>query len=264
VSATTAELSRQIEAAAAAYLLQRYSGPGNPMGTHVIRLGETFATKVPFVKRNELMNSVHHLEDPALLPQILAFYAETEQPCWVGVLPYVPVAVTDGLTAAGFRIVRYAASLVATPIPAPRHAGVEVREIGRDDLDVFLDTLNVGFDQNPQMLAGLRRNQSFWCDVPDWHLFLARIDGAPAGAAVLSIHDRIGYLAAASTLPEYRGRGVQSALIAARLERAHARRCTVVSVGADWGSQSQRNLQRAGLAIAHVKSIWSNSASIGA
>ena len=73
------------------------------------------------------------------------------------------------------------------------------------------------------MLANLRRNQSFWCDVPDWHLFLARVDGAPAGAAVLSIHGDIGYLAAGSVLPAFRGRGVHAALIAARLERARAR-----------------------------------------
>ena len=87
-----------------------------------------------------------------------------------------------------------------------RRAGeVDVREVGRGELDVFLDTMNVGFDQHAAMLANLRRNQSFWCDVPDWHLFLARVDGAPAGAAVLSIHGDIGYLAAGSVLPQFRG-----------------------------------------------------------
>lgn len=256
---TTPEMSRQIESAASQYLLQRYTGhPDNPMGTQVLRLGDTFATKVPFVKSNELFNSVHHLEDPALLPQILASYSQTQQPCWVPVPPYVPIAVTDALINVGFRIERYAASLIATPVPEPRDHSVDVREIGREERDEFLDTINLGFDQNAQMLAGLRRNQSFWCDVPEWQLFLARIGGAPAGAAVLSIHGDIGYLAAASTLPEYRGRGVQSALIAARLACARIRRCTIVSVGTDWGSQSQRNLQRAGLTIAHVKTIWSN------
>ncbi len=72
--------------------------------------------------------------------------------------------------------------------------------------------MNMGFDQNPAMLANLRRNQSFWCDVADWHLFLARVDGEPAGAAVLSVHDDIGYLAAGSVLPAFRARGVHAAL----------------------------------------------------
>jgi len=256
--AITQELSRQSERAAAQYLLQRYSGPGNPMGTQVFRSGDMFATKVPFLKDNALMNSVHHLEDPALLPEILAFYAATEQPCWVTVPPYLPIAVANGLAKAGFHIERYASSMVAQPVPQPRTTAADVREIGRDELDVFLDTLNAGFGSDAALLPNLRRNQSFWCDVPDWHLFLARVDGASAGAAVLSIHGDLGYLAAASVLPAYRGRGLQSALIAARLARARTRRCTLVCCGADWGSQSQRNQQRAGLAIAHVKTIWTN------
>jgi GNAT superfamily N-acetyltransferase len=228
------------------------------MGTQVLRLGDTFATKVPFLKHNALMNTAHHLEDAALLPEIVAFYSATEQPCWITVLPYTPVAVTDALLQAGFRVESYSSTMVASPVPQPPAGDADIEEIGRDQLDVFLDTINLGFDSAPAMLANLRRNQSFWCDVPSWHLFLARVDGAPAGAAVLSIHDDIGYLAAGCVLPPFRGRGLQTGLIAARLQRAAAGRCTVVCGCAAWGSQSQRNQQRAGLAIAHVKTIWTN------
>jgi len=256
--ATTAELSRRAEHAAADYLLQRYSGPGNPMGTQVLRIGDMFATKVPFLKQNALMNSVHHLDDPAQLPEILAFYAATEQPCWIVALPYTPFGVTDVLPELGFRVERYSSMMVAATLPEPLVGTAGVVEIGRTDLDAFLDTINLGFDTNPAMLDDLRRNQSFWSDMPDWHLFLARVDGAPAGAAVLSIHGDVGYLAAGAVLPPYRGRGLQSALIAARLARARARGCTVACGAAAWGSQSQRNQQRAGLAIAHVKTIWTN------
>ncbi len=258
MNATTAELSRRTEDAAAEYLLQRYTGPGNPMGTQVLRIADMFATKVPFLKHNGLMNSVHHLDDPALLPEILAFYAATEQPCWVTVLPYTPAAVTDALPAAGFRVESYASMMVATPIPQPIAAAVEVQEIDRYELDALLDTINLGFDANPAMLENLRRNQSFWCDMSSWHLFLARVDGVPAGAAVLSIHGAVGYLAAGAVLAQFRGRGLHTALIAARLKCAAARHCTIVCGGAAWDSQSQRNQQRAGLAIAHVKTIWTN------
>lgn len=256
--ATTPELSRRIEAAASEYLLQRYSGPGNPMGTQVLKRGAMFATKVPFLPQNGLMNSVHGLDDPALLSDVLAFYAATEQPCWVTVPPYLPIAVTDALSSAGFRVESYSAAMVAEPVPDPTGSTVDVSEIGREDLDAFLDTMNLGFDQNPAMLANLRRNQSFWCDVADWHLFLARVDGAPAGAAVLSIHGDIGYLAAGSVLPAFRGRGLHAALIATRVQQARTRQCRIVCGNAAWGSQSQRNQQRAGLAIAYVKSIWTN------
>jgi GNAT superfamily N-acetyltransferase len=247
-----------MEEAAAQYRLQRYSGPGNPIGTQVLKRGAMVATKVPFLRQNELMNNVHGLDDPALLPDVLSFYGATEQACWVAVPPYLPIAVTDALSAAGFTVESYSAAMVAEPVPEPPRGTVDVGEIGRTDLDVFLDTMNFGFDPNPAPLANLRRIQSFWCDEANWHLFLARVDGAPAGAAVLSIHGDIGYLAAGSVLPAFRGRGVHAALIAARLYRAKARQCRIVCGNAAWGSQSQRNQQRAGLAIAYVKSIWTN------
>ena len=95
--ATTAELSRRIERVAAEYLLQRYTGPGNPMQTRVLDLGDAFATKVPFLPANRLMNCVHGLDDPRLLPDVLAFYAETPQPCWIEVPPYTPAELTRAL-----------------------------------------------------------------------------------------------------------------------------------------------------------------------
>jgi GNAT superfamily N-acetyltransferase len=256
--ATTPELSRRVEEAASEYLLQRYSGPGNPMGAQVLKRGTMFATKVPFLPQNGLMNSVHGLDDPALLPDVLAFYAATEQPCWITVPPYLSTAVTDALAAAGFAVESYSSAMVAEPVPASPRSEFEVREISRGELDVFLDTMNIGFDQHPAMLANLRRNQNFWCDVADWHLFLACVDGQPAGAAVLSVHGEIGYLAACAVLPAFRARGVHAALIAARFEKARARQCRIVCGNAAWGSQSQRNQQRAGLVIAYVKSIWTN------
>jgi len=258
MAATSIELSRRVEHAAAEYLLDRYSGPGNPMGTHVLRVGAAVATKVPFAPLNGQMNSVHGLEDPALLPDVFEFYAATQQPCWISVPPYAPLALTDALVRNGFRVDQYSSALVAEPVPTPRPSPVVVDEIGRAELDLFLDTMNTGFDQRPDVLPVLRRNQSFWCAVPHWHLFLARVDGAPAGAAVLSVHDDVGYLAAGSVLPQFRGCGIHAALIAARVAKAKARGCKIVTGAAAWGSQSQRNQQRAGLAIAHVKCVWTN------
>jgi len=266
MAATTIELSRRIEHVATQYMVDRYSGPGNPMGTQILRSGDAVATKVPFVPTNELMNSAHGLEDPLQLADVLAFYGATQQPCWVHVPPYVPIELTDALVRNGFRVERYAAVMAAEPVPrSNRIAGadsamnaVAVAEVGRAELDVFLDTMNVGFDSPAAVLPTLRRNQSFWCDVPTWHLLLARVGGEPAGAAMLSVHDDVGYLAAGSVLPQFRGRGIHAALIAARLAAAAARQCKIVCGAAAWGSQSQRNQQRAGLAIVHVKSVWTN------
>jgi GNAT superfamily N-acetyltransferase len=81
-------------------------------------------------------------------------------------------------------------------------------------------------------------------------------NGAPLGAAVLTTVDGVGLLANASTLPAARGRGVQAALIARRIADAYEAGCDVIGALALPWSSSQRNLRRAGLAVACTKVDW--------
>jgi hypothetical protein len=258
-----AALSRRIEAVAAQYLVDRYSGPGNPMQTQILRQGSAIATKVPFVPQHALMNAVHGLENAADLPAVLAFYAQTKQPCWVEVAPHVDPAVSKALADHGFKPAAKKAVLYGpASARAARDAAVEVEPIGKGDgeLALFLDTINAGFDVPANMLAGMRRNQAFWCDVEHWRLYLAKVDGEPAGAAVLAITDGLGYLAAGSTLPAYRRRGVHAALVARRLADAALAGCEFATGQAELASGSHRNQERAGLALAHVRQDWTNAA----
>ncbi len=98
--------------------------------------------------------------------------------------------------AAGFRVERYSATLVAEPVPDADDERRRARNRPRRNSTISRHDESGLRLRRCESLAPLRRNQSFWCDVPNWHLFLARIDGVPAGAAVLSIHGDIGYLAA--------------------------------------------------------------------
>ena len=83
--------------------------------------------------------------------------------------------------------------------------------------------------------------------------FLARVDGKPAGGATLSVYDGIAGFHGGSTLPEFRGRGVQTALILARFYEARSRGCKCAfSVTLPTGS-SQRNMTRFGFAPAYTR-----------
>ena len=261
----SAALSRRIEAVATQYLVDRYSGPGNPMKTQLLRQGSAIATKVSFVPQNALMNAVHGLEDAADLPAVLAFYAETAQPCWIEIAPHADPSLTRALADNGFKpaakkAVLYGAASTGGTRTA-RDAAVEVAPLGRSDgeLEVFLDTINTGFDVPAGMLAGMRRNQTFWRDVEHWRLYLATVDGEPAGAAVLAITDGLGYLAAGSTLPAFRRRGVHAALVARRLADAALAGCEFMTGQAELASGSHRNQERAGLALAHIRQDWTNA-----
>jgi GNAT superfamily N-acetyltransferase len=104
--------------------------------------------------------------------------------------------------------------------------------------------------------------------VPDWHEFvmpmalapnclplLAYADGKPVAAASGLIYPqwRMMMLGGTSTLPEYRGRGIQTAAIGRRLNRAVAAGCDIAVVVTRGGTASQRNAERLGFTLAYSK-----------
>ncbi|HEX9188784.1 MAG TPA: GNAT family N-acetyltransferase, partial [Vicinamibacteria bacterium] len=84
---------------------------------------------------------------------------------------------------------------------------------------------------------------------------LARRDGVPAGGASLRLSGGVAHLCGAATLPAHRRRGVQSALLAARLEVAAAAGCDVAVVVTQPGSKSQENVERQGFSLLYARAI---------
>lgn len=90
--------------------------------------------------------------------------------------------------------------------------------------------------------------------LPGITAMVAVIDGAPVGAASVLVLGETAVLGGAATRPAYRRRGVQRALIEARLAVAARAGCELAVVTADPGSSSGRNAERAGfqLVCTHV------------
>ncbi len=211
------------------------------------------------------MNTVHGLVDGNDLSVFARFFAETGQPMWIDVRPGDDTQLlTTRLVNDGFNAHFHISVLVGRPIEEARpRDSIQIDAVTASDLDAFLDVLNIGFKANRDHLAAVRDIQRFWLHNDGWRLFLARVDGNPAGAAILYIDDqdtqaRIGYLASAATLPEFEGQGIHRALIARRLREANDAGCSLVTGQALFGSTSQRNQQREGLQIAHVATSWSD------
>ena len=94
-----------------------------------------------------------------------------------------------------------------------------------------------------------------------WACWLACDGDEPAGAAGLYAADGVAYLGLAGTLPEHRGKGAQSALLAERLRRAAQLGCEVAITETgerqgDRPSNSYRNILRAGFAEQGVTANW--------
>lgn len=88
------------------------------------------------------------------------------------------------------------------------------------------------------------------------HPFVAEIDGEVVGAAGFGIYDDVCILAGATTVPEARNRGVQNALLSARLDFASRQGCKLAIICALPGSQSQKNAQKNGFNIAYTRIKW--------
>lgn len=89
--------------------------------------------------------------------------------------------------------------------------------------------------------------------------FLADVDGEHAATGAMAIHDGVALLAGASTIPAFRGRGAQNALLQARLAYAAAQGCDLAQMVAQPGSSSQRNAERQGFRVAYTRTKWGKS-----
>jgi GNAT superfamily N-acetyltransferase len=86
--------------------------------------------------------------------------------------------------------------------------------------------------------------------------FLAEFNGTPGAAGVLSIHDGVALFGGSATVPELRRRGLQSALLHARMRYAFEQGCDLAMMVALPGSDSQRNAERKGFRIAYTRTKW--------
>jgi hypothetical protein len=268
----TVDLARRLEAVAADWLesvlTRKAAMPGNPYGAEVHPVG---AVGRAFVLRKfppmPWANAVNGLRegDEGEVPRIHVLYKPHGlyprfdlMPCDHG--PNLARALHD----VGFHHTGSLSMLYGRPATIDGIApdGVTVEQIPTDDpaqRGEYIRVYGAGFapaqrleDMDPMIRAELdERYQN-----PDFRLYLARVDGQPAGVASLYVRDGIGYLSGTSTLASLRGRGAQSAMIARRTREAAHLGCELVAAQAVFGSVSQRNLERAGLRLAYQKAWW--------
>jgi GNAT superfamily N-acetyltransferase len=84
---------------------------------------------------------------------------------------------------------------------------------------------------------------------------IARRAGAIAGAGSLRVVDSLAMMSGTATLPGHRRRGVQTALLRARLEDARRAGCDIAVVTTEPAAKSQENMQRAGFSLLYSRAI---------
>ena len=97
-----------------------------------------------------------------------------------------------------------------------------------------------------------------------WHCFVAFAGGAPAATGAVFVTSEVGWLGMAGTLAEFRRRGAQTTLLAARIDAAREVGCSVVVTETGEPADgrpdnSYRNIVRAGFEPLYVRQNYLSS-----
>jgi GNAT superfamily N-acetyltransferase len=233
-------ISPIVEEARGATVLRFPNAPGSPMLNRAVGLG---------------------LDRPATeedVDEVLAAFRTTEA-FYVAVAPGAePRELPDWLAARGLEPGWGWMAFRRPAAPVPEAAtSLRLEEVGDPDAArAFARIVCAGYGLPPQLEPDVAR-----VPASEWQCWLARDGDEPAAAAAMYVAEGAGYLGFAATLPEHRGKGAQSALLAARIARAAELGCdTVLTETGErregLPSNSYRNIVRAGFDEVGVTANW--------
>jgi GNAT superfamily N-acetyltransferase len=200
---------------------------------------------------------LHGEVSDADLDDLTDFFLSRGAPAAAEVCPLVDMKLYERFAARGYRLLEVSDVLYLELEHGvafgelPR--GVTVRAIEPHELKLWTATVAQGFAEHYPVTPELLDVMEGFAHRPDAESFLAYVDGEVAGGGVASAFEKVGGLFGASTLPAYRRRGVQRALLEARIEWARARGCDLAVSMAQPGSASHRNIERFGFRIAYTR-----------
>jgi GNAT superfamily N-acetyltransferase len=199
------------------------------------------------------------------LDEIAAFYGET--PWWISDSHGLGAELTERGFTQDYGWMKFSRGIG----PRQAQSDLVVVKVAPDQADDFATVVTGGFGM-PDWSNPLAANV---VGRPGWSCYVAYDGDAPAGAGALYVQERpgpgrvaglgpatlpakVGWLGFGATLPQFRGRGAQSAILAARIEEARRLGCATVTTETGeleegHASSSYRNIVRAGFREAGVR-----------
>lgn len=180
------------------------------------------------------------------------------------VCPLVDISIYQLLAKRAYRLTEVSNVLVRElhasdtfPANAP---GITIRAAKESEAMLWASTVAQGFAEHfPVTDVLLDTMQAFFHRGSASSFLLAFADDAPVGGAAAAAYKGVGGLFGASTLPSFRRRGVQSALLAERLRWAQQQGCDLGASIAQPASASQRNIERFGFRVAYTRTKLAKS-----
>jgi GNAT superfamily N-acetyltransferase len=196
---------------------------------------------------------------PAALDRIESFFRDRGAVVVHEVSPLAGIATLDLLCARGYRPIELS-SVLHRPVDQPSMkgpSGVTVRVAAQEEAALWADVSARGWaHEHPELLDFLQKFGAVAFAREHSVEFIAELDGQPGAAGTLSLHDGVALFGGASTIPQMRRRGLQAALLEARMRHAFEHGCPLAMMVTEAGSQSQRNAERQGFRIAYTRTKW--------
>ncbi len=189
------------------------------------------------------------------------FFRGRGAPVFHEVSPLADASLLALLNERGYRPVEFT-SVMFRPlrtglrVTAPRDERISVRAVGEDEHELWARTAARGWSEFPEVAGQMYGLGLISAKRPGALSFLAELGGEPIATGALALCEGVALLAGASTVPEGRRRGAQTALLDARLRHAAGRGCDLAMMCALPGSASQRNAERQGFRIAYTRVKW--------
>jgi GNAT superfamily N-acetyltransferase len=206
--------------------------------------------------------------DPKLPGTLEAFFSTRGIEPRAELTAFAPIPLLRGLADRGF-VLQELENVLVRPLtgfadarallPGAWPAGVEIDRVDPDDahqVKTFVETSASGF-----FPEGARLPDEFMetgiqaVKRPEHEAFIAYLGGSPVGAGACGTRQGVTSLFGTSVHPAHRGRGIQQALIAVRLELGRALGAELATITSHPGIPTERNAVRLGFEMAYARII---------
>ena len=204
--------------------------------------------------------------DPAVLDGIEKAFADRGSPVQIELAHLAEPAIGAVLAGRGYQLESFENVLGRALTGGSGRVmppGVEVRPSGEEEFGTWLDVVAEGSvhpdtqgvpwheEFSREAIIGAERDSAAAGDVR----YAALRGGVIVGGATMRISEGVAQLTGAATVPAHRRRGVQTALLSARLAAAAAAGCDVAVIVTQPGSKSQQNAQRQGFDLLYTRAV---------
>lgn len=202
--------------------------------------------------------------DEAALAAIESEWRDRREPMRIELASLAQVGITSMLSSRGYKLLGFE-NLLGRPLALVEDGapvvGLTIEELSKTDEATWLDVTVDGF-ASPDGVPNERYPRDVLEDAisdiastSGFIRYLARIDGEPAGAASLRRDGAIAQMCGAATLPAFRRRGIQTALLQHRLTDSRKAGCKLAVITTQPGSKSQENSQRRGFELLYTRAV---------